>query len=119
MRCFISSSKGKCILRIADAIESGDLSLEQLQTGSVEQAAAELMKIKGIGKWTADMYCIGQLQHPDVFPSSDGGIRKALKMAYGHSGSESDHDAISKRWRPYRTYASRVLWRALDNGLLN
>jgi DNA-3-methyladenine glycosylase II len=93
-----------------------------LQTGSLGSLADEdvveiLTRIKGIGRWTAEMILIFRLLRPDVLPVGDLGIVKAIQKAYG---LRKPPDArrmtkIAEPWRPYRSVASWYLWASLDN----
>ena len=77
---------------------------------------AELTSIKGIGRWTAEMFLMFHLQRPDVFPLQDLGMIKALEKHYAHGAklSKSEILAHGERFRPYRSVATWYLWRSLD-----
>lgn len=77
----------------------------------------ELVSIKGIGKWTAEMFMIFHLMRPDVLPLGDLGIIKAINLLYGKPNKPLELkqiERIAKRWQPYRTVAMWYLWRSLD-----
>jgi len=81
-----------------------------------DEVIAELISIKGIGRWTAEMFLIFGLGRPDVFPVDDLGLLKALNRHYG-SGKPLSHKkiiAIGESWRPYRSIGTWYMWRALD-----
>ena len=93
----------------------GSLELEKLDELPDAQVTAELVAVKGLGPWTADMFLMFHLQRPDVLPVGDLGIRRAMMIRYGLAelpGPEEMED-IAERWRPYRTLASLYLWRSL------
>ncbi len=76
----------------------------------------ELIGIKGIGKWTAEMFLIFHLARPDVFPIADIGLQKAILRHYGEPHTKATMEALSESWRPWRTGATWYLWRSLDSG---
>lgn len=83
---------------------------------SDEAVIAELTSIKGIGRWTAEMFLIFYLQRPDIFPLQDLGLLKSVERHY-NGGEKMSKPALIKageRFRPYRTVATWYLWRALD-----
>jgi DNA-3-methyladenine glycosylase II len=78
---------------------------------------AELIEVKGVGQWTAEMFLIFHLARPDVVSVGDLGIRRAVQIAYGMDelpGPE-ELERIAEEWRPRRTLACLYLWRSLDN----
>ncbi len=72
--------------------------------------------MKGIGRWTAEMFLIFVLNRPDVLPVDDLGLQRAAKQAYGLKGMPKAKQFIklADKWRPYRTIASWYLWHAVD-----
>ncbi len=78
---------------------------------------AELVAVKGLGVWTAQMFLMFQLERPDVLPVGDLGIRRAIERAYGLDGlpDAPTMEEIAEPWRPHRTLACRYLWRSLEN----
>ena len=71
--------------------------------------ADELIKVKGIGEWTIDMFLMFALARPDIFSKADAGLKRAIKNIY-----HGKKPPIAK-WRPYRSYACFALWESLDN----
>ena len=80
---------------------------------SDEEVIDELTDIHGVGDWTAKMYMIFVLAREDVFPVEDLGIRKALENLYGLE-SRSEMREKAEEWKPYRSLASRYLWKSVD-----
>lgn len=78
------------------------------------------MQVKGIGRWTAQMYLMFSLGRPDVFAVGDLGIQNAMKRLYPlePNPKSSDFEAIAEVWAPYRSIASWYLWRALDQKIV-
>jgi O-6-methylguanine DNA methyltransferase len=103
---------------LAEKYLEGKLSpLEKLKRMSDKQIMKELNQIKGVGRWTAEMYLIFNLGRADVFPTLDFGLRKAISELFGLP-SVPEPEAIEKYgelWKPYRTVASLYLWHLLDN----
>ena len=83
---------------------------------SDEEVITELTSIKGIGRWTAEMFLIFHLQRPDIYPTQDLGLIKALEKHYapGRKLSRTELIEMAEIWRPYRSVATWYLWRALD-----
>jgi DNA-3-methyladenine glycosylase II len=102
---------------LAERIENGELNLKRLARLSDEDVVAELIQIKGVGVWTAEMFLIFHLARPDVVSTGDLGIRRAVQLAYGLDDLPGPHDLerIAEPWRPDRTLACLYLWRSLDN----
>ena len=86
---------------------------------SDEDVIAELIAIKGIGRWTAEMFLIFHLGRPDVVSTGDVGIRRAVQVEYGldEPPGPAELERIAEPWRPHRTLACIYLWRSLDNAL--
>ncbi len=97
---------------LAQAILVGSLDLARLAVLNDDAARAELMRIKGIGRWTADIYLLMALRRPDVWPSGDLALAVAAQRALGLPAlPKSDElDAIAAAWRPWRAVAARLLW---------
>lgn len=113
----LSRAKVGFLRSLAEHVLSGELELERLDDLPDEQVTAELIAVKGIGPWTADMLLMFHLQRPDVLPVGDLGIRRAVERAYGLPAlpDAAELTRIAEPWRPYRTLACRYLWRSLDN----
>ena len=81
-----------------------------------EAVIAELVQVRGVGRWTAEMFLIFNLLRPDVFPIDDLGLLKALSIHYngGVPVTRAEAAALGERWRPWRTLATWYLWRSLD-----
>lgn len=112
----ISFSKIRYIKGIAEKITNKELNLNKLEKLSDEEVIAELIKIKGIGIWTAEMFLIFTLLREDIFSAGDLGLQNAVKKLYKLEKDLSKNELleISSKWKPYRTLASRILWRSLD-----
>ena len=113
----LSRSKVSFMRDLADRIENGRLDLESLKDLSDEDVIADLIEVKGIGQWTAEMFLMFHLARPDVVSMGDLGIRRAIQIAYGldELPGPTEMERISEPWRPHRTLACLYLWRSLDN----
>lgn len=113
----LSRAKASYLRSLAEHVVSGALELERFDELPDEQVAAELLTVKGLGRWTVDMYLMFHLRRPDVLPVGDLGIRRAVERAYELPGlpDAAQLTAIAAPWRPHRTLACRYLWRSLDN----
>ena len=81
-----------------------------------EAVIDELVAVRGIGRWTAEMFLMFNLMRPDVLPLDDVGLQKAISLHYndGVRVDRSQAAALGARWQPWRTVASWYLWRSLD-----
>jgi DNA-3-methyladenine glycosylase II len=111
----LSSQKISYVRNVAEAFQDRDLTRAGLADYSDEEVIEELTSIRGVGVWTAKMYLIFVLAREDVFPVEDLGIRRGMTALYDIP--DDNRGAMVERaeaWRPYRSYASRYLWRATD-----
>jgi len=110
--CYVSRQKSAYIKYLAEALLSGQLNLAALEDMPDEEVRARLTALKGIGNWTADVYLMFVLQHPDVFPIGDLAAVNALKRVKKMHAEATKEQllAIADAWRPYRTIATMLLW---------
>jgi DNA-3-methyladenine glycosylase II len=109
--CGLSQAKMKALKALAEATANG-LDLAALATLEAEAAHDALIAVKGVGPWTADLFLLFCLGHPDAFPAGDLALQEAARLALG---LEQRPDArkleeIAERWRPLRGVAARLLW---------
>jgi DNA-3-methyladenine glycosylase II len=110
----ISPQKAGYLHDLAAKVDSGAVRLARTGRMADEEVIAELVQVKGIGVWTAQMYLMFSLGRLDVFPHDDLGIRSALRNLYDLEElpeKEVSHE-IARPWRPYATIASWYLWRS-------
>lgn len=110
----VSPQKAKYLLDLAGKVSMGEVRLRRVARMSDEEVIEELIQVKGIGVWTAQMFLMFSLGRLDVFPHDDLGIRSALKNLYGLRelpDKETSH-RIAAPWRPYATIASWYCWRS-------
>jgi len=113
----LSRAKVGFLRSLAEHVISGELELERLDDLPDEEVTAELVAVKGLGTWSADMFLMFQLERPDVLAVGDLGIRRAIERAYGLAAmpTPAEMEKLAEPWRPYRTLACRYLWRSLQN----
>jgi len=110
-RCGLSQAKIVALRALAESIAAG-LDLAALAALEAEAAHEALIAVKGIGPWTADLYLLFSLGHPDAFPAGDLALQEATRIALGLAERPDARglEAIAERWRPYRGVAARMLW---------
>jgi DNA-3-methyladenine glycosylase II len=113
----LSGAKASYVKDLAEKVTSGELDLDRIAELADEDVIADLTEVKGIGRWTAEMFLIFHLGRPDVISAGDLGIRRAIELAFGldELPGPTDMERISDPWRPHRTLACLYLWRSLDN----
>ena len=113
----LSGRKVEYVRDLARHIESGELELDRLAELSDEEVINEISAVRGLGVWSAQMFLMFSLERPDVLPTGDLGIRRAVQLAYGLDGLPG-HDEltrIAEPWRPDRTLACIYLWETRHN----
>jgi len=115
-RAGLSARKAEYVRDLAGHFVRGTVDPAHWPALDDEAVIGELVQVRGIGRWTAEMFLIFNLLRPDVFPLDDLGLLKAisLRCAAGRPVTRSDAIAIGERWRPWRTVATWYLWRSLD-----
>jgi len=113
----LSRAKVGYLRSLAEHVLAGELELARLDDLPDEQVIAELVAVKGLGMWTAQMFLMFHLDRPDVLPVGDLGIRRAMERAYALDALPlaAEMEQIAAGWRPHRTLACRYLWRSLQN----
>lgn len=112
----LSRPKISYLKDLARRIGDGELDLEALHEASDEEVIFEITAVKGLGRWSADMFLMFHLARPDVLPVGDLGVRRAVEKLYGLPDlpDEKTLRETAEPWRPERTLASLYLWRSLD-----
>jgi len=112
----LSYAKIKYIKDLAGKVKGGDLKVGSLNKLPDDEVKRELIAVKGIGPWTADMFLMFSLARPDIFPVEDLGIKNGFEKVTGKKFDKVKSAKFSeKHWAPYRTIASWYLWRSLEN----
>ncbi len=113
----LSRQKISYLRDLATKVLDGTVELNKFEKLESNIISEELIKIKGIGKWTAEMFLMFSLGRPDIFSYGDLGLQNAIKKHYKlkDKPTEKQMEKLSKKWNPYRTYAAIILWRSLAN----
>lgn len=108
----LSAGKVRTLRTVATDIIVGRLPMDELHTLPADEAHSLLTRVKGVGPWTADIYLLFCLGHPDAFPSGDLAVQEAARLAYGleQRPNAKALNALAERWRPWRGVAAKVLW---------
>ena len=111
----LSGRKVEYVRDLAAHVLSGELELDRLADLSDEEAIEEIVAVRGLGQWTAEMFLLFHLERPDVLSGGDLGIRKAVQVEYGleEMPAPSRVLEIGEPWRPHRSLASLYLWESL------
>lgn len=117
--CGLSLRKCNTIHDLAQAIIDKRINLFELASLSDEEVAKTLTQIKGIGRWTSNMFLLFYLQREDILPVEDAAFMQSFRWLYGYKNPSPE--TVRRRcakWRPYSSLASRYMYRALDTGLV-
>lgn len=112
----LSNAKAKYIKNIAQAFLDGTVDHQNLVNLSDEEIMEQLIAIKGVGPWTAQMFLMFTLNRPDVFPAGDLGVQKGFQQYFKLKKLPSPKimEKRAKKWKPYRTVASLYFWKVVD-----
>ena len=114
----LSNNKVKYIQNVAEFSLENDLSFEFLQTLSDEEIIEYFTRIKGVGKWTVQMILMFPMDRPNVFPVDDLGIQNGMKKLYAIDVEKRELKneliEIANGWSPYKTLASKYIWKIFD-----
>jgi DNA-3-methyladenine glycosylase II len=115
--CGFSGQKCAYVKDLAARFHAGEVRPHRWHRMGDEAIIEELVQVKGIGRWTVEMFLMFTLHRPDVLPVDDLGLRRAMERAYngGRPLTKDRMRAIGEPWAPYRTVASWYLWRSLDD----
>jgi 3-methyladenine DNA glycosylase/8-oxoguanine DNA glycosylase len=116
----LSRQKIASLRDLAAHFASGELSVGHFDRWDDEEIVEHLVRVRGIGRWTAEMYLMFHLGRPDVLPVNDMGINRAIKTQYGLASLPSPADVrrVGEPWRPWATVACWYLWRSEDTRLV-
>ena len=113
----LSNRKIDYLKNLASHVYDGRINLEELPKMNDEEIINKLVNVKGIGRWTSEMFLIFSLGRQDILPVTDLGVRKAIQKVYSLSELPKPNIMmeIAKPWRPYRSIATWYLWKSLSN----
>ncbi|MQW62488.1 DNA-3-methyladenine glycosylase 2 family protein [Sinorhizobium meliloti] len=108
----LSRAKADTLRRVAAAATAGEIDLDAICNEEAVKAIHELTAIKGIGRWTAEVYLLFCAGHPDVFPAGDVALQNAIGHALGLElrPTASEVDSLAGGWSPWRSVAARLFW---------
>ena len=114
--CGLSERKASYIWDLAAQFAEGRLRPASWGEMSDAEVIADLVRVRGIGRWTAEMFLIFNLLRPDVLPLDDLGLQRAVGLSYrrGRAVSAATLERIARAWQPWRSVATWYLWRSLD-----
>lgn len=112
----LSNAKARYLKNLAEFWSNPEFSPQSIPDMDDETVIATLTQIKGIGRWTVEMFLIFALARPDVFSAGDGGLQRAVFAAYNLPKTTSREQLIelAQAWAPQRSLASRLLWKSLE-----
>ena len=114
--CGLSDRKVEYIADLARHFADGTVHVSRWPQMEDEEVIAELVQVRGIGRWTAEMFLMFNLLRPNVLPLDDLGLQKAMRVSYfrGRKVSVARMRKLGETWQPYRSVATWYLWRSLD-----
>jgi len=114
----LSSAKTKYVKDLCDKLHNNEISLRGFSKLTDDKIIAELTKVKGIGPWTAHMFLMFTLARPNILPTGDLGIKKAIMLNYGYKSLPDEEEitklSLKKNWAPYNSYAALYMWKSID-----
>jgi DNA-3-methyladenine glycosylase II len=112
----LSARKVEYVCDLAQHFESGTVHVQDWQAMDDEAIIEELVAIRGIGRWTAEMFLIFHLMRPNVLPLDDIGLIKGISVNYfsGEPVSRAEAREVGDAWAPFRSVATWYIWRSLD-----
>ena len=112
----LSNQKVTYILDLSKKYVEGTLELDELNEKSDKEVSDQLIQVKGIGQWTADMFLMFTLNREDIFPLGDLGVKKGVAIIENlpEPPTEKHMAEISEKWQPYRTIAAWYMWKLVD-----
>ncbi|MCA9012381.1 MAG: DNA-3-methyladenine glycosylase 2 family protein [Planctomycetaceae bacterium] len=112
----VSQQKQRYLRHLTSCTLDGTINFRRIAKASDDDAIAELVQVKGIGRWTAQMFLMFALGRIDIFAPDDLGLRNAVQKLYKFPDkpTRAQLELHAERWRPYRTIASWYLWRSLE-----
>lgn len=117
--CGLSKQKASYLIDLSTKYASGEIEHQRFSRLADERISEELLKVKGIGQWSADMFLIFALNRPDVLPVGDLGVRKGMQVYFDLEAlpKPSEMIALAEAWRPFRSIGSWYMWRVAEAGL--
>lgn len=120
-RCGFSRQKIDYALGLAERIRTGDLDLAALHDMDTEQVISALVRVRGVGRWSAQIYAMFALDHRDVYPENDLGLQLGIQryLALADRPSAADTAMMAERWAPYRSAVALLMWKYYGSATLD
>lgn len=113
--CGLSRRKVEYLQGVAEAVETRQLDFKQLRQADDKEVIQKLLELRGVGKWTAEMFMIFSLGRIDIFSAQDVGLQRGMRHIFADQASDlKSLDRLAERWKPYRSVACWYLWKAVD-----
>jgi len=115
--CGLSRAKAAAITDLADKVSTGEVALDRIGRLDDEAVVEHLVQVRGIGRWTAEMFLINTLGRLDVWPTGDYGVRAGYGRGWGLDATPTPRElhVLGERYRPYRSVVAWYCWRVLDD----
>ncbi len=113
IECGLSRRKIEYVLGLAERIRRGELDLQRIGSLDTEGVLKELITVRGLGRWSGQIYALLALRHPDIFPEDDLGLQRALQRYRDlpNKPSRQQTAAIAERWSPHRSAVALLMWK--------
>ena len=114
--CGLSANKSVYLIELATHFRNGTIDTTKWRRLADEQVIQELTRLKGIGRWTAEMFLIFHMLRPNVLPLDDAGLQRAMRLHYGQGQAlpKPRMRDIAQHWQPWCSVATWFMWRSLD-----
>jgi len=114
--CGLSANKSVYLIELATRFRDGTIDVGKWRRWADERIIEELTRVKGIGRWTAEMFLIFHMLRPNILPLDDAGLQRAMRLHYnrGESLSRPEMRQIAQCWEPWSSVATWFMWRSLD-----
>ena len=114
--CGLSANKSAYVMELAARFRDGSIDTAKWRRLADEQVIQELTRLKGVGRWTAEMFLIFHMLRPNVLPLDDAGLQRAMRLHYGQGKalSKAGMRDIAQHWHPWCSVATWLMWRSLD-----
>ncbi len=114
--CGLSANKAAYVIELATHFRDGTVVPAKWRRLADDEVVLELTRLRGIGRWTAEMFLIFHLLRPNVLPLDDAGLQRAMRLHYGDGNALSRHRMreIAQHWQPWCSVATWFMWRSLD-----
>lgn len=114
-QCGLSNVKVKTLILLRSKFKSREISEKEIKNGDYSYVTEKILSLWGFGPWSADMVALSYLSLPDVWPSADGSLNRAINLLL----PDYDPSEVASKYSPYRSYLARHIWKGLDTGFIS